>query len=85
MATSAINIFFITRMLLNRHSEAAYHVLQVGPGDACLHHFLEAHQADIVRHQPGFSAGQLGEDDLAFQVQSGDETVGVVLSGTRVR
>jgi len=37
------------------------------------------HEADIERHQPGFSAGQLDEDDLAFQVQSDDETVGVVL------
>jgi hypothetical protein len=79
LATSAINIFFITRMLRDRHSETAYHVLEVGPGDAYLRHFLEVHEADIERHQPGFSAGQLGEDDLAFQVQSSDETVGVVL------
>jgi hypothetical protein len=79
VATSAINIFFITRMLRDRHSETAYHVLEVGPGDAYLRHFLGVHQSDIERHQPGFSAGRLGEDDLAFQVQSGDETVGVVL------
>ena len=79
VATSAINIFFITRMLRDRHSETAYHVLEVGPGDAYLRHFLRVHEADIERHQPGFSAGQLDEDDLAFQVQSGDETVGVVL------
>jgi hypothetical protein len=79
IATGAINIFFITRMLRDRHSETAYHVLEVGPGDAYLRHFLGVHEADIDRHQPGFSAGQLDEDNLAFQVQSGDETVGVVL------
>ena len=79
LATSAINIFFIARMLRDRHSESAYHVLEVGPGDAYLHYFLGVHAADIERHQPGFAADQLGEDDLAFQVQSGDETVGVVL------
>jgi hypothetical protein len=79
VATSAINVFFITRMLRGRHSETVYHVLEVGPDDAYLRHFLGVHEADIERHQPGFSADQLGEDDLAFQVQSGDETVGVVL------
>ncbi|TIC79758.1 YgjV family protein [Nocardioides sp. GY 10113] len=79
LATSAINIFFITRMLRGRHSEAAYQVLEVGAGDAYLRHFLGVHEADIARHQPGFSAGGLGEGDLAFQVQTGDETVGVVL------
>jgi hypothetical protein len=79
VATSAINVFFITRMLRGRHSETAYHVLEVGPGDAYLRHFLGVHEADIEHHQPGFSVGQLGGDDLAFQVQSGDETVGVVL------
>jgi hypothetical protein len=79
VATSAINIFFIARMLRDRHSETAYHVLEVGPADAYLRHFLGVHEADIERHQPGFTAGRLGEGDLAFQVQSGDETVGVVL------
>jgi hypothetical protein len=79
IATGAINVVFITRMLRDRHSETAYHVLEVGPGDAYLRHFLGVHEADIERHQPGFSADGLGEDDLAFQVQSGDETVGVVL------
>lgn len=79
VATSAINLVFIARMLRDRHSETAYHVLEVGPGDAYLRHFLRVHEGDIERHQPGFSAGQLTEDDLAFQVQSGDETVGVVV------
>ena len=79
VATSAINVFFITRMLRDRHSETAYDVLEVEPGDAYLRHFLGVHESDIERHQPGFSAGRLGGHDLAFQVQSGDETVGVVL------
>jgi hypothetical protein len=79
VATSTINVFFIVRMLRDRHSETAYDVLEVGPGDAYLRHFLGVHESDIERHQPGFSAGRLGGHDLAFQVQSGDETVGVVL------
>ena len=79
LATSSINIWFITRMLRERHDEAAFHVLQVGPADAYLLHFLGVHRTDIARHQPGFAATDLGEDDLAFQVEKGDETVGVIL------
>ena len=79
VATSAINLVFIARMLRDRHSETAYEVLEVGPADAYLRHFLKVHEADISGHQPGFSADQLGEGDLAFLVQNGDETVGVVL------
>jgi hypothetical protein len=78
-AVCAINIFFITRLLRDWRSETAYAVLEVGPHDAYLCHFLGVHEADIARYQPGFVAGQLREDDLAFLVQSGDETVGVVL------
>jgi hypothetical protein len=79
LATGAINVFFITRLLRGRHSETVYDVLEVGPGDPYLRHFLGVHEVDIARHQPGFSASNLGGDDLAFLVQSGDETVGVVL------
>jgi hypothetical protein len=79
LATSSINIWFITRMLRERHDEAAFHVLQVGPTDAYLLHFLGVHQADIARHQPGFATTGLVDGDLAFQVEKGDETVGVIL------
>jgi hypothetical protein len=79
LATSSINIWFITRMLRERHDEAAFHVLQVGPADAYLMHFLGVHQTDITRHQPGFAVTDLAEGDLAFQVEKGDETVGVIL------
>ena len=79
VATSTINVFFIVRMLRDRHSETAYDVLEVGPGDAYLRHFLGVHESDIERHQPGFSAGRLGGLDLAFQAQCGDETGGGVL------
>ena len=79
VATSAINLVFIARMLRDRHSETAYEVLEVGPADAYLRHFLKVHEADIAGHQPGLSVDQLGEGDLAFLVQNGDETVGVVL------
>jgi hypothetical protein len=79
LATSSINIWFISKMLRERHDEAAFDVLQVGPGDAYLQHFLQVHADDIARYQPGFDPSDLGADDLTFQVEKGDETVGVVL------
>lgn len=78
-AVAVINVFFIIRLLRDWRSETAYEVLEVKPHDAYLRHFLGVHEADIERHQPGLSATQLREDDLAFLVQNGDETVGVVL------
>jgi hypothetical protein len=79
VATSSINLWFIAKMLRERHDEAAFHVLQVGPRDAYLRHFLRVHEVDIERHQPAFVSDSLQNDDLAFQVEKGDETVGVVL------
>ena len=67
-------------MLRERHDETAFDVLQVGPSDAYLQHFLGVH-AD--RHRPATSPASpppsLHDEDLAFQVEKGDETVGVVL------
>jgi hypothetical protein len=79
LATTSINIWFIAKMLRERHDEAAFDVLQVGPGDVYLRHFLGVHADDIASYQPGFDPDDLGGDDLTFQVEKGDETVGVVL------
>lgn len=79
LATTAINLWFITRMLRDRHDATAFEVLQVGPTDAYLGYFLGHHRTDIGRHQPDFPAVTLTDEDLAFQVEKGDETVGVVL------
>lgn len=79
LAVCAINVVFIVRLLRDWRSETAYEVLEVGPHDAYLRHFLGVHEADIDRYQPGFSTIPLTDDDLAFLVQNGDETVGVVL------
>ncbi len=79
VATSAINVWFIARMLRERHDDAVVQGLQVGPREAYLQHFLQVHGADITKYQPGFDAGGLTEEDLAFQVEREDETVGVVL------
>jgi hypothetical protein len=77
LATSGINIWMITKLLRTRHDENAFDVLQVGPREAYIQHFLGVHQADVERFFPRW--GGTRPDDLAFQVEHGDETVGIVL------
>ncbi|WP_210648560.1 YgjV family protein [Nocardioides sp. SYSU D00065] len=74
----AINVWFIARLVRERHDESAFEVLEVGPGDEYLRHTLRVHGADILRFNPGF-VHDPGETHDAFVVQKGDETVGVVL------
>lgn len=74
VATASINVFFIRRLLTQRRT---FHVLQVQPRDAYFQHFVTVHVQDLRRFFPAFESTE--PDDLAFQVQSGDETVGCVL------
>ncbi len=73
---AAINLFFITRLLRERHDERAYTVLEVEEDDAYLQHFLDVHAADIARFFPRFRDGS---GRAAYLVQHGDETVGATL------
>ena len=77
LATSTINVWFLVRLLRDRHDERAFDVLQVLPHDAYFQHFLSVHDDDIRRIHPAYTGTEA--DDLAFQVEKGDETVGVVL------
>jgi len=76
---AGINLWFIRRLLADRHDESAYSVLEVGGSDVWLQHVLAEHAADIARYFPSF-AWRGGEDPReAFLVSRGDETVGVVV------
>jgi len=80
VALCVINVWHIRRLLGTRHDEQTYDVLEVGPGDEYLRHLLRVHGADIAVYQPDFAwtdAEAVGT--VAFLVQRGDETVGVVL------
>jgi len=79
LALCGINVWFIHKLLSERHSEAAFEVLQVGPFDEYLRHTLRVHAADIENFQPGFTWTPLTPGQAAYLVQRGDETVGVVL------
>jgi hypothetical protein len=80
---AGINIWFIRKLVLQRHDDTAYHVLEVGLDDAYLRHVLSEHAEDIRKFFPTFA----GLDDLdgsarrsAFLVEHGTETVGVVVA-----
>lgn len=79
VALSLINAWHIRALLRTRHDDAAYEVLEVGAQDEYLRHVLRVHEADILRHQPDFVWDGAASGKVAFLVQRGDETVGVVL------
>ncbi len=79
LVVCGINVWFIRRLLSQRHDPTAYDVLEVGASDAYLQHVLRLHGEDIQRFFPGFEPQAASDDRAAFLVQLGDETVGVVL------
>lgn len=76
---AGINVFFLVRLLRERHDEAAFEVLEVGPSDDYLRHVLRVHEADVLAFQPDFVWDPDPATDHAFIVIKGDETVGVVI------
>ena len=52
IALAFINLFFIRKLLADRHDEAAFSVLEVDPSDEYLRHVLRVHQGDMLRYQP---------------------------------
>jgi len=76
---AAINLWFILKLVRERHDEAAFDVLQVRGDDEYLRHVLRVHAADILKFNPEFIHDPAAEGRDAFLVTRGDETVGVVL------
>jgi hypothetical protein len=79
LALSAINIYFIRKLLADRHNDAAFEVLEVRPDDEYLRHVLRVHGPDILKFQPDFVWDSTAPDRSAYLVERGAETVGVVL------
>ena len=73
-----INVLQLRRLVADRHDDRAYAVLEVGSTDAYLRHVLSLHSSDISQFNPDFHPDQPAE--LAFLVQRGDTTAGVVLA-----
>jgi len=79
IALCGINVWHIRQLVTTRHDEDTYEVLEVGAQDEYLRHLLRVHRADILRFQPDFAWDAAADGNVAFLVQRGDETVGVVL------
>ncbi len=79
VALAVINVWFLAKLLGERHDETAFDVLEVSPTDEYLRHVLRVHGADILEFQPDFVWDGALPGHRAFLVLHGDETVGVVL------
>ena len=79
LALCLINLWHVRALVASRHDDRVYQVLEVGPHEEYLRHLLRVHHADILTYQPDLVWDGADNDTLAFLVQRGDETVGVVL------
>lgn len=84
---AGINIFFIAKLLRERHDETVYEVIEVDEGDAYLAHFVRTHEREIGHFFPRFrreatpdGVVDAGEGRTAYLVAQGDETVGAVVA-----
>ncbi len=82
---AVIDIYWVRKLLGERHDPSAYSVVEVGPGDAYLSHVIGVHLEDIHTFQPSYAAppaSSPAEGDgrrWAFLVQRAEETVGAVV------
>jgi hypothetical protein len=79
IALAAINVYFLVRLVRERHDDKAFEVLEVSPTDDYLRHVLRVHGGDILRFQPDFVWDGALPGHRSYLVLHGDETVGVVL------
>jgi hypothetical protein len=79
IATGAINVWMITKLVRERGDARVYEVVPVGPDESYLRHFLKVQAADIRKYFPQFDTGDLGAGRSAYLVERGNETVGVVV------
>jgi hypothetical protein len=78
---TAINVFYIVRLLRGRHDSRTFEVVEISPNEAYLEHLLHEFDADIQHFNPGFSGDDAARTDLGFLILTGAETVGLVLAG----
>lgn len=86
---AVINLVYLRKLLSSRHDETSYAILEVGPDEVFVRHFLRSHATDIADYNPHLDRERLtlqgridsGVDPVPlrmFLVLRDTETVGVV-------
>jgi hypothetical protein len=79
---AVIDLYWLRRLVSERHDPSAYSVVEVGAHDAYLEHVLEVHLDDIRAFQPSYAVPSDADGAgrrWAFLVQREAETVGAVV------
>jgi hypothetical protein len=76
-----IDVYWIWRLLRERHDVTAYEVVEVGMDDAYVRHWLDLKATEVARTHPSFrpTGGTTAADRSGFLILRGDETVGMVV------
>jgi hypothetical protein len=77
-AIAVIDVYWLVRLLRERHDGAVYEVVELAPDDAYLQHVLAVHAADVALYADPDPAPRDAQR-LAFLVVRRDETVGAVI------
>lgn len=77
---SAINIYFIAKMLRQRHDSRVYEAVRMSVDEPFLAALIARHRADIDAFNPGLPADPVAGAEHAFVVSTSDEIVGLVLT-----
>ena len=79
LVIAVIDVYWLRRLLSERHDPAAYSVVEVAADDAYLAHVIRVHLDDIRAFQPAYDAPTGDDHRWAFLVQRDAETVGAVV------
>ncbi|HEY0119467.1 MAG TPA: hypothetical protein VGC04_11865 [Cellulomonas sp.] len=77
-AIAVIDVYWLVRLVGERHDEAVYEVVELARDDAYLEHILKVHAVDVALHFAPIPA-PADAKRLAFLVARRDETVGAVI------
>jgi len=80
-AIAVIDVYWIWRLLRERHDVNAYEVVEVDLDDAYVRHWLDLKAGELARTHPSFRVPGATEpaDRSGFLIMRGDETVGMVV------
>ena len=81
-AIAIIDVYWLSRLVGERHDEAVYEVVELAPDDAYLQHILKVHAVDVALHLAPNPAPK-DAPRYAFLVARRDETVGAVIVADR--